>query len=236
MSVLDSCEWSGEARRLMDQIHTLQQGTNAMLFIRHSHRLDGTSWEEIRQLRLTDEGKKAAEEFGAKLPLDKQFRLYYSPIERCKETAECFSKGIQNAHGTVQTIEELKILGEYLGNGNGIGQLFVRDRKQFVNFWAANHYDPQIIEPLMNYSKRTAEITWKLHKTATQPTMDIFVTHDTTILGLEFGWCGLLRNTFEDWCGFMGGFVLQLKTEKITMLTQGKAFECHYPYWNPIRN
>lgn len=234
MTLLESLEWSREARGLMEQIRTIQNGNNAMLFLRHSHRLDGKSWEEIRQLRLTDIGKQAAIEFGEQLPRDKQIRLYYSPIERCKETAECLAIGIKNNGGSVQEIKEMRILGEYLGNGDGIGELFTRDRKQFVNYWAANHYPPQIIEPLGDYSKRTAEITWKVHQSAQKHALDIFITHDTTILGLEFGWFGFLRNTFEDWVSFMGGFVMQLEPEKIRLYSQGKIFECFYPYWNPL--
>jgi broad specificity phosphatase PhoE len=236
MEILPSTEWGSEAVELLEMIKELPKGVSAMLFLRHSHRNEGSSWEEIKGLRLTEEGKQTALEFGREMPDSKSFRLYYSHITRCKETAEKIAEGIEQIGGLVLLIEELPILGEYLGSSDGIGDLFSRDKRQFVNYWAANHYPPEIIEPMTAYSQRAAEIIWKIHQSCPENTLDIFITHDTTIMGLEFGWAGLLRDTFNGWVNYLGGFILRLGPETLTLQSRRHTYECHYPFWNSLRN
>ena len=46
---------------------------------------------------LTSEGCSAAEEFGARLGGFARLRLFHSPVNRCKQTAECIAQGAGRA-------------------------------------------------------------------------------------------------------------------------------------------
>lgn len=231
MDTLQRYSWTSQAIELLQSLHEIPPTESAILFIRHSHRNDGKTWDEIIHLLLTPEGMEGAKSFGEFLPRRPQFRIYYSQVQRCKQTAELIAQGLQENKQTVSVLEELKILGEYLGDNKEIGRLFIRDKRQFMNYWAANFYPADVIEPLTTYSRRTAEKVWLLHTSAQKGTIDIHVTHDTTIMGLEFGWCGLLRNTYSEWVDFLGGFIIQLRTEQIQLIINGKQYSMYYPYW-----
>jgi broad specificity phosphatase PhoE len=238
MNSIDKLPWAKEALELLDSGQYLRKDLSSMLFIRHSQRLDSNKWDEIKLLRLTPEGLQAAFDFGMKIPKYDEYRIYYSQVERCKETAIEIRKALQSRKANVTKCEELTILGVYLGKSDEIGKLFTRDKKRFVNFWAANHYPTDIIEPLSDYAKKTAEIVWKIHANENilnQKHLDIFVTHDTTILGLEFGWCGVLRDTTKEWVDFLGGFWMQFYQTQIYLITRKKCFESYFPVWNPLK-
>jgi broad specificity phosphatase PhoE len=234
MTILEKVTWGQEALEVLQATETLNVHTPAMIILRHSHRNDGVSWEEIKKLRLTDEGKQAAFDFGYHLSPLRKYRIYSSQFERCMETAREIEKGILQNHGEVKNCGDLRILGEFLGKSDRIGDLFMRDMNHFINSWAACHYSREDIEPLSEYTQRAASIMWKLHKTGDADTIDIFITHDVSIMALEFGWFGWLRNTFEEWVNFLGGFVMQLEKDRIKLLTRKKTITCHYPHWNPL--
>ena len=231
MNTLSSQDWSAEALALIKEVNRLPLDTNAILFLRHSHRLDSDDWGAMMDLRITPLGKEVAQEFGAALPENRSYNLFHSPIERCRETALEIQTGL-NTIGNSPVFGGMKLyLGEIEGDPDKITQYMKRDKMQFVNRFLAGFYDYANIERPENYAKRAAKGAWGHVLSAPQGQIDIHVSHDITANLLEFLWCGLLRDTYRDWVDFLGGFLLWFGEDELHCFSKGTTYDCPYPVW-----
>jgi hypothetical protein len=94
-SILESVDWGKPALSLLSQCNDLDPDLPAVMHLRHTERLLkelGTP-DNFTQVS-TEQGKKAAYEFGTSLPNDRQYRFYHTYLERTKETAMEIKEGI----------------------------------------------------------------------------------------------------------------------------------------------
>ena len=100
-SVIESVEWGKPALTLLSQCKQLNPNLPAVMHIRHTERPKSTqeSYDLARKtgrstLLSTKKGKQAAFDFGEHLPSNRVYRVYHSPIERARETAEKIHEGL----------------------------------------------------------------------------------------------------------------------------------------------
>lgn len=213
-----------------------------MLFIRHSHRLDNPSWEEMMKQKLTAIGRDTAYEVGLHLPSGFHYRISHSPIERCGETAKEIFQGLTERHQIVEMQGKNDLLSLYFGNPEEIGKLAMRDNKQFIAYWIAGAYPPSAVKNYQEYIQKSAKILWDFHLAPTnhinrsiqpqQPRMDIFVTHDFNLLGWLFGWGGIYQ--VDAWVEYLEAFALEITPQELIFYHRDQCVKVPLPYWYHI--
>jgi hypothetical protein len=205
-----------------------------MIFIRHSHRLENPNWADMMKLPLTNMGRQIADEFASNLPNNRKYRIFHSPVERCRETAQIFSDSLNKIQAKVKFYEKDENLSLYFGDPQEIARLSMIDERKFLAFWIAEHYNPEIIHPFSKFIQDSAKSFWKMHldfKKDCDPTpiCDIFITHDFNILGWLFGWGGIYQ--IQDWTEYLEGFAIILQKKDYKLFHRGTERNITYPYW-----
>ena len=226
----NNSKWTLQARDMLKSIEKFPENSKIILMLRHSHRNEPTAAEEMRKLRLTDVGHKAATKFGETLPVNRSIRLYHSVVERCKETAEDILEGFRKKSGKGEINGILKPLF-FAGTPP---KFFSNTLKEiapipFIYHWAAGHFSPERIMSFQQYCENAAKIIWNEINTAPENNIDIHVTHDIFLVALRFGWFGLPPK--EEWVPFLGGFAFILHDNKIVLFDNNKFIEKDIPYW-----
>jgi len=240
-SVLESVEWGKPALSLLSQCKQLDTDLPAVMHIRHTERPRATkeSFEYARNERRsmllsTEKGKQAAFEMGERLPDDRIYRVYHSPVVRATETAEkihegLLSQGVESQlkgvffrvhDNRAKRLEYLK--RDFLDAGAP------NARPHFINL-VSEHYPPWEIESGSLIARRHAHITMENLKSATPENFDIYVSHDTYCASFLFYWFGIMPD--ERWIEFLDGFIMQLAEERLHVYTKDGKKEAYYPYW-----
>jgi len=107
---LESVEWGNPALRLLAQCNDLDPNKPAIMHIRHTERpMTGLGNPgEFTQVS-TEIGKKAAYELGSSLPTDRNYRFYYTYMERTKETVQEINDGIASNNGITQIMGSIPL-------------------------------------------------------------------------------------------------------------------------------
>lgn len=103
-------EWTGEARRLISGLTQFPSDSKIIIILRHSHRKHSDDPWRVSKLKLTSLGHEIARIFGENLPLERELRLFYSFLDRCKETAEDILRGFKSKGGIGFLMNNLDVL------------------------------------------------------------------------------------------------------------------------------
>jgi broad specificity phosphatase PhoE len=229
--------WTKQARNLIENLEELSIYSKKVLIIRHSQRHEPKLADENKYMELTSQGRKIARLFGMKLPKKKTIRLFHSPVNRCKETAEEIYEGFKESGGKSILKGECTAVFEIGINMNSFmaeAQKFRYD-EYFYNYqkiffrWVAGFYPPDEWSSLIQYSQNAAKVIWNELKLAPQNGIDIYVTHDWHLMTLRFGWFGLPPD--DKWVGYLGGFAFTFEKEHILLLDYGRSKKVEIPYW-----
>lgn len=87
-----------------------------ILYLRHAERFPLRDLRNPLDALLTEQGKRDSVEFGKTLVPLAPFKVYHSPVERCRQTAEGIVRGISEAGGHAETA----------GSAEGLGGPYVR--------------------------------------------------------------------------------------------------------------
>lgn len=229
-SIWKNADWTKEARLLLHGLNHFPKDSKITLIIRHSHRNSIRTLSDMAGIRLTPLGHIIAKIFGSKLPRERSIRLFHSPIQRCRETAEDILEGLNR-------VSKKGILKDPLDELYDIGVnadfLFNETQKypemQFLNRWAADLYKPENVTPFDEYCQNAAKIIWDNNKDIEDANIDIYVSHDLIILTYRLGWFGLSPNW--KWPSFLGGFAFIINDSEILLLEDGKIITVENPYW-----
>lgn len=238
---LDSVEWGKPALSLLSKCRKLDIKLPAVMHIRHTERprLSTEDLSDSRKLGRstllsTRKGKKAAFEFGERLPDNRTYRVYHSPIDRAKETAEMINEGILS-----QGVES-RLKGVFMRVNHDTASQYSyiqRDiidagapnsRPYFINY-VSEHYPPWEMEPGSLIAKRHAAIMVENLKMATSDNFDIYVSHDTYIATFLLYWFGIMPD--ERYIQFLDGFIAQFNEEHSIVWTKDGRKKAYYPYW-----
>ena len=240
-SVLESVEWGKPALSLLSKCKQLNPNLPAVMHIQHTERPKSTqeSYDLARKtgrstLLSTEKGKQAAFEFGERLPSDRIYRVYHTPIERTRETAEKIHEGLLS-RGVKSQLEGIFMRVHH--NQARRRDYLQRDvldagepnaRSHFINH-VSEHFPPWEIEHCSLIAKRHAAIMMGDLKTATPESFDLYVSHDTICAMFLLYWFGIM--TDERWIEFLDGFIMQLTEERMHVYTKDGKKEAYYPYW-----
>jgi broad specificity phosphatase PhoE len=235
-SVLKSVEWGVPALNLLSQHTQLDPNLPAIMHIRHSERPQINSQEERKSI-VTDVGKKAAYEFGANLPLIREYRIFYSTANRAIQTAQLIQKGLRSnsVRAQLKDKESLLLNGDenrywyYINRDvSEIQAENIRARAFFIKL-ISDHYPPSEIESPRSFSQRTAFYMMEHLKKTQSDGFDIYVSHDISVASLLLYWCGILPGL--EWIQFLDGFILQLTDEHMLVYSKYGKKEIYYPHW-----
>jgi len=233
VSVLESVEWGGPALSLLSRCDDLDPDLPAVMHLRHTERpmKELASPENFAQVS-TEQGKKAAYEFGTRLPLDRRYRFYHTYLERTKETAEEIKEGIVDNGGRADIIGSLPL--STIVNRERYDELGRREAELMPEVlglfykWVGGHYPPWVRLPSLEFSQRGASIVVDNLRSAEADVFDVYVSHDVFVAPFLLHWFGVQPS---DWVSFLDGFMFQLGDERMHVYTKYGRREAYYPYW-----
>ena len=234
--ILQSNDWCKPALKLLHYIRDLSGEFPVIMHIRHSER-DRISHPEGSAL-TTNLGRKAAFEFGANLPSGWKYRIWYTSIERTRETSKDILSGLKSNNVEseikgqipISTIVDRTKFFEMQSNYQVVEDTDDSARTYFSH-WIGGFYPPTIVRPSIEFAKKAAEY---MLRNVSHDTFDILVSHDTWITALIFHWFGLLPS--PEWINFLDGFAIELRNSNTVLITKEGPREIKFPYWlNTLR-
>jgi hypothetical protein len=229
-NIWENAEWTVQTRKIVKAVSKFPESSKIILVLRHSHRNNPTETESIHELKLTPEGHEIAKIFGQKLPISRSVRMYYSVVERCKETAEDILEGFKSVggkgslNGTLTPLFHAGTAPKFFLN------IFKNESPlEFMHRWAVGFYSPDTITPLKAYCQNAAEIIWKGVNNAPKRGIDIHITHDIFLIALRYGWFGLPPD--RDWIPFLGGVAFVLNENEINLFDKDRFLSLPNPFW-----
>jgi len=222
--------WTEQARNIIQNLKKPLFDSKSILILRHSQRYEPNLTDENQYMELTPQGRSIARFFGTQLPKKRTIRLFHSPVNRCKETAEEIHTGFE------------EIGGESIFKGEctavwGIGvnkQFFMSELQKYRNRdiffrWASGFYTPEEWPSLIQYCQRGADVIWNQLKLAPENGIDVYITHDWHLTAFRYGWFGLPPD--DTWVGYLGGFLFTLKENHILLSDYGEIKTVEAPHW-----
>jgi len=229
--ILNRSDWCKPATRLLHCIRQLSGEFPIIMHIRHTER-ERISHPEGAALS-TEQGRKAAFEFGASLPAGWKYRIWYTSIERTRETSGDILSGLKSNNIESEIKGQIPI-STIVDSTNffrtqSIYQV-VEDTddsaKTYFSHWISGFYPATIVQPSQEFAKKVAEY---MLRTVDHNTFDILISHDTWIAALLFHWFGLLPG--PNWINFLDGFAIELRNSKTILITKEGSREINIPPW-----
>jgi len=228
--IWNNAVWTEEPRYIIKNLNNSSFDSNLILILRHSQRFEPELSDENQNMELTPEGRSIARLFGMKLPKNRIIRLFHSPVNRCKETAEQIHAGFKEIGGESIFKGECPVVWR-IGINN---KLFMselqkyRDAELFFR-WASGFYTQEEFPSLILYCQRAAEIIWNQLKLAPKNGIDIYISHDYHLNAFRYGWFGLPPE--DRLVGYLGGFIFTLVENHFILSDYGEIRAIEPPHW-----
>ncbi|MFX1279392.1 MAG: histidine phosphatase family protein [Promethearchaeota archaeon] len=234
-SIWNQSDWTEEARSLLKGLDKFPEDSKIIFIIRHSHR---KSIEQVNEktsgIRLTKIGHEIAKIFASNLPLDRTIRLFYSPVQRCKETAIDIFEGFKYVSGQTSINGPINELYDFGIEANFFFEEINKYPTQFLYRWAAGLYPSEKVTPFKDYCQNALRIILAKNIKSSKKSIDIYVSHDLIILAYRLGWFGLSPEGKRP--SFLGGFAFAITKGNILLLDVDKLLTVEIPYWWNVQN
>ncbi|MFX0028851.1 MAG: hypothetical protein ACFE8B_06550 [Candidatus Hermodarchaeota archaeon] len=229
-SIWNQSDWTEEARSLLEGLGKFPKDSKIILIIRHSHRksIQQLTVEAI-DLRLTLLGHEIAKIFASNLPLDKSIRLFYSPNQRCKETAIDIFEGSKYVSSQCTINGPINELFDFGVKPDFLIEEINKYPKSFLYRWVAGIYPSKKITPFNDYCQNALRIILAKNLESPKKSIDVHVSHDIIILAYRLGWFGLSPDGKRP--SFLGGFAFTITENHILLLDVDKLLTVEIPYW-----
>ncbi|MHA2268081.1 MAG: histidine phosphatase family protein [Promethearchaeota archaeon] len=229
--VWNKAPWTEEARDIIENLKDASFKSKTILLLRHSQRYEPSFDDENQYMELTAQGRSIARLLGTKLPKDRTIRLFHSPVNRCRETAEEIHAGVKEVGGKSIFKGECSVVW-----GIGINnQFFMSELKRLPQIevffrWASGFYPLDKFPSLLSYCQRGAEIIWNQLELAPENGIDIYISHDWHTNAFRYGWFGLPPK--DKLIDYLGGFAFSFNNEDhILLLDYGEIKVLEVPHW-----
>lgn len=228
--VWNEAAWTEEAREIIKNLKNPLFNSKTILILRHSQRYEPSFTDENQNMELTSQGRSIARLFGTKLPKNRIIRLFHSPVNRCKETAEEIHAGFQEIGGkSIFKGECTAIWGIGINN-----QFFMSELKKLGDIevffrWASGFYISENFPSLILYCQKAAEVILDQLELAPENGIDIYISHDWHLNAFRYGWFGL--PPIDKLVGYLGGFAFRYEKNLIYLLDYGEIKTIEPPYW-----
>ena len=178
------------------------------IVIRHAQRFDICKPDDYWGCGLTDVGIKQATDFGISIAEHfDSYRLFFSPVKRCQQTAENTMASLVAAGKEVISINSELLLGVSYIRIDILDGFKEADKfgKGFIRAWFDGNVDSEIFMPLQDTKKEhLVYLNDKFSSANRGRHLDIHVTHDWNINVLREG---IFKLKHEDagWPDFLSG-------------------------------
>ena len=226
--------WTKQASNIVEGMDEFPTNSKVNIILRHSQRYEPRLVDEKdlkgANMELTPLGQEVAKIFGESLPKERIVRLFHSPSNRCKVTAEKIYQGFKEIKGKGNLIGECNAL-----YGIGINtQSYLDEFNRYKNYqvilrYLAGIYSPDLWPPANLFYQKSGEQIWSQIESTSEGGLNIFVTHDFHTMIFRFGWFGLPPD--DRWINFLGGFAFSIMDDHILLLDYGKLIKLGIPYW-----
>ena len=172
--------WTKQASNIIEGLGKFPAHSKIIIIMRHSQRYEPklVNENDLKEanMELTPLGQEIAKKFGEKLPVDKTIRLFHSPRNRCKETAEKIYQGFTKVNGKGIFIGECKSL-----HGIGINtQSYLDEFNKYKNYqvilrYVAGVYSPDLWPPSQSFYQKGGQQIWSRTESVSEGGIDIFI-------------------------------------------------------------
>jgi len=195
------------SQAVLESLTAMPAELHAAAMIRHGERQAFGSTTDPTKALLTDEGKRAARVLGTGIRGFTHLRLFHSPVERCRQTAQCIGEGAAESGLSVSMAGPAEELGfGYTRDMPKAIQMYSAMDHSFIAHWFSGRVpDSVIADPALLVEQTLAHITARLAEPEPRGRrLDIHVSHDWNILAMRELLLGI---THEDagWLGFLDG-------------------------------
>jgi len=226
--------WTKQARNIIDYLDKFPANSKIIIILRHSQRYEPKLVNENdlkgANMELTPLGEEFAKNFGGHLPKDRYVRLFHSPRNRCKVTAEKIYQGFKEVNGKGNVLGECNALyGIGINSQSYLDEFNTYKDYQVILRYLAGVYSPDLWPPVQPFYQGSGEQIWSQLESISEGGINIFVTHDFHTMIFRFGWFGLPPD--ERWVNYMGGFAFSIMEDHILLLDYGNIVKLGIPYW-----
>jgi hypothetical protein len=226
--------WTKQARNIIEHLDKFPANSKIILILRHSQRYEPKLVNIIDlkgvNLELTPLGEEFAKSFGENLPTEREIRLFHSPRNRCKVTAEKINQGFTEINGRGDLIGECDALyGIGINSQSYLDEFNTYKDYQVILRYLAGVYSPELWPPAKPFYERSGKLIWSQTESISEGGINIFVSHDFHTMIFRFGWFGIPPD--ERWVDYMGGFAFSIIKDHILLLDSGKFIKLGIPYW-----
>ncbi len=229
-SVLRTRSWCRPAQGILEHTLKLSGLYPAIMHIRHTERERAKPGADPL---CTEQGLRAAYEFGASLPTGRRYRLWHTYIERSRETCLAIKSGLESNKA------ECTLAGKIPVNTilDPVGFREEQPRHQvvedtdesawtYLTHWLGGLYPPTMVRPSMEFAQMVAQT---MLEGLREDSFHVLVSHDTWVAALMFHWFGLPPP--RGWINFLDGFVVELRPSASTLITKEGTVGTKLPDW-----
>jgi broad specificity phosphatase PhoE len=218
--------WLSSAKNLIDWTVSTEKKSKLFLLVRHSHREVIEDHTAQLSTELTPLGREMSTEFGKHLPHNRAYKVFFSFVSRCYQTAEELVKGINENKGEVEEFDTIAILASPEIKDQSVWQELQPDGKNitdFINHWADGDFGEKI-EPFDNYATRLKkELVERLQKDV-ESSLHVHITHDLALMAAKRMF--LQRSVkWDDREPFLGGIGFKIGEKEDILFTAGSNSE-----------
>jgi len=192
---------------LLESLTALPAHSHAAAMIRHGERQPFNSTTDPTKALLTDGGMRAARALGADIRGFDRLRLFHSPVERCRQTAECIAEGAAGTGLAVEMAGPSEALGfGYTRDMPKAIQMYSAMDHGFIDHWFSGRVpDSVIADPAELVGQTLSHITGHLGKDdGPGRRLDLHVSHDWNILAMRELLLGITHEQ-SGWLTFLDG-------------------------------
>ncbi|MBY8987777.1 MAG: histidine phosphatase family protein [Candidatus Lokiarchaeota archaeon] len=226
--------WTKQASYIIESLDKFPADSKMIVILRHSQRYEPKLVNENdlkgANMELTPLGQEFAKIFGGNLLKDRKVRLFHSPRNRCKVTAEKIYQGFKEVNGKGDIIGECNALhGIGINSKSYLEEFNTYKDYQVILRYLAGVYSPDLWPPAQPFYEKSGELIWSQIENISEGGINIFITHDFHTMIFRFGWFGLPPD--ERWVDYLGGFAFSIMEDHILLLDYGKFIKLGIPYW-----
>ncbi len=226
--VLDSVDWGEPVLSLLSRFSDVDEGRPAILILRHSE-VNYRTVEDLIPAKLTEQGEKAAHEFGSRLPRERTYRMYHTCFPRTRQTAEGIAGGLKSIGARVSFEGELPDMNLPLEDGMSKAIWDHPEGSWFISDWLSHRLPRTVFPDPLDLARRAAKEVLLQLKGAEPGNVDVYASHGEMVALYKFYWLGIspIRGNYR----YLNGFILQLDEEAITAYTHEGINRVPYPCW-----
>lgn len=201
---------------LLESLCAPAHAGNAAAIMRHAERHALTSATDPTLALLTDAGKAAARDMGARISGFSHLRLFHSPVQRCRQTAEQLAEGARSAGLHVEMIGTEEVLGfGYTRDMPTACRMYSEIGDAFMDRWFRSELPDSIIaEPGLIADETVAHIDRRLRETTAHGRrLDLHVSHDWNVLVVRELLLGVTHEK-AGWLTFLDGVAFSRTGDK----------------------